>query len=973
MRKLGRTVLLLLLSISLCMAGLTPLFAASGRIKCTYTRQEQEYIESLDGVTVALSPDNFPYSTMETGTMTGIFPELLALISYESGISFTLLPCETYEDYTKIKEQQEVEVVFSTHVSETDAKEMGYQLTSPYLMIPYSKIELRENQAESSKVAALKQPSAEASEAVKYYYSDQILYCESKKACMEALNQHQCEAVIINSYEAEYMQYSDVKNQYVVKELYDNNVAIAAGINQNCDPLLYSIMEKSLQSVDELTKKEIINRNTQQLERSVSITELMYMNPILFIGGFFILFILVCGIIVLLYRVKKTGLMQEKAAEYKRFVGYICMAVDTVTEVNLQTRTLVRYLMQDGVLLEQKDLYPKDVLEIYHEKDRERVKDLVSDENLQRLCETGEVLYFECRMKWNHASEYRWCTCILQGIKPSRDKPMNLLLILKDTDAIKSNEEKQRRALEDAFQMAKQASQAKGIFLSKMSHEIRTPLNAVIGYLGIAKDSGEDQEKIRHCVDNSEIAAKHLLHIINDVLDISFIESGKMKIADEDFDLKKAITDISTIFFQNAKNKKVRFEVIIQELTEEWVKGDSLRLNQVLMNLLSNAVKFTPEDGVVRLTVKQLNQDQRKVYIQFTITDSGIGMSKEYLSRLFQPFEQESASTAQKYGGTGLGLSITYNLVKMMGGTIDVQSRQGEGSTFTVTLHFDRTREHPLEKPANADYSHVRALVVDDQREEGQYVKAMLKRCGVKADIVTSGKDGLKRLLGRQDSEYAYDLCILDWNMPEMNGMETALKIRENFGEDLPIIIATAYDITEFNQEAKDIGVNKVVSKPLFQSTLFDLLVTTFGEYDPGKQQSGEREPIDLNGIHVLLAEDNEMNMEIAVTVLTKAGGSVDSAVNGQEVYEKFVNAKQKTYALILMDVQMPILNGYEATRKIRSSSHPEAKTIPIIAMTANAFAEDVAEALANGMNDHIAKPINYDKLFEVVKKYAES
>lgn len=525
--------------------------------------------------------------------------------------------------------------------------------------------------------------------------------------------------------------------------------------------------------------------------------------------------------------------------------------------------------------------------------------------------------------------------------------------------------------LKDALKQAESASKAKGFFLSNMSHEIRTPLNAIIGYLSIAKDSDITVEKMKHCVDNSEVAARHLLHIINDVLDMSSIESGKLKIAHEAFDLKKTIGEITTIYYQNTKQKGLQYETSIDGLTEEWVVGDSLRLNQILMNLLSNAVKFTPEKGSVGLLIQQVNEDENRVYLKFIVSDTGIGMSKEYMTHMFQPFEQETALTARKYGGSGLGLSITNNLVSMMGGTIKVESEQNKGTTFEVTLHFEKTKEHkrPLQVPV--EYSHVHVLVVDDRQEDGTYVKTMLKGCGVKADAVTSGVDALKRLRGRMGSEYAYDLCILDWNMPKMNGMEVATRIRQEFGPELPVIIATAYDTSSLMEEAKEAGVNQVIAKPLFQSTLMDSLVTTFGSYQPEKT-AAKTEVLDMSGVRVLLAEDNEMNMEIAVTILEKAGIQVDSAVNGEEALQTFLKAKEGTYDMILMDVQMPVMDGYEATENIRKSSHPEAKSIPVIAMTANAFAEDVTEALSHGMNAHIAKPINYDKLFELVDKYAK-
>ena len=498
---------------------------------------------------------------------------------------------------------------------------------------------------------------------------------------------------------------------------------------------------------------------------------------------------------------------------------------------------------------------------------------------------------------------------------------------------------KANAAAKDALEVAKQASESKGNFLSNMSHEIRTPLNAIIGYLTIAKDVESDQSKISHCIDNCDVASRHLLQIINDILDMSSIKSGKLKIAHEDFDLKKEITDITTIFYQNAKAKNVEFETQVDGVTQEWLVGDQLRLNQILMNLLSNAVKFTPEQGRIQLKIQQMNEDDKRVYIQFSVSDTGIGMSQEYMSRIFHPFEQENAGTAKKFGGSGLGLSITNNLIKMMGGTISVDSKQNEGTTFTVTLFFDKSQNNHVHSVRHADYSHVRVLVVDD-----------------KADECT----------------YSYDLCIIDWNMPEMNGCEVTKRIREELGSDLPIIIATAYDVTAFESEAKASGVNKVIAKPLFQSTLLDLLVSTFGEYDPAASSDQAKEKIDMSGVRILLAEDNAMNMEIAVTMLEKTGICVDQARDGKEALDIFSASEPGTYDMILMDVQMPVMDGYEATKQIRKSTHPEAKTIPIIAMTANAFAEDVAEALSNGMNAHIAKPINYDKMFELLKKYAK-
>ncbi|MDD3411107.1 MAG: response regulator [Eubacteriales bacterium] len=524
--------------------------------------------------------------------------------------------------------------------------------------------------------------------------------------------------------------------------------------------------------------------------------------------------------------------------------------------------------------------------------------------------------------------------------------------------------------LKNALRQAENASQAKGDFMSRMSHEIRTPLNAIIGYLDIAQGERQDAEKVDHCIEQCSMASRHLLSIINDVLDISSIESGRMKIGSEDFDLTQLVQSLTTIFYTQARKKNVNFGVNVDSLTEEWVRGDSLRLNQILLNLLSNAVKFTPEGGEVKLLIEQAGVHEDKVHLRFTVSDTGIGMSKEYMSRLFQPFEQESAATARSFGGTGLGLSICNNLVKLMGGAIEVQSEQGKGTTFVVTMAFGRVDHRERTHLTTESFANLRALVVDDEESSCEYIRRLLERCGVKCDTLTSAKKAIRRVRARAQSEYPYDLCIVDWNMEEMDGLEAARQIRQICGDKLPIIIATAYDYSAIIDAARQAGVNKIISKPLFQSTLFDVLVNTYGKYEP--TQTAKPRRASFHGMRVLLAEDNEMNMEIAMDILSKAGLKITPASNGKEALDTFTASDPGTYEAILMDIQMPVMDGYQATRAIRKSDHPQAQTIPIIAMTANAFTADVTAALAAGMNDHIAKPISYERLFDALSRLTQ-
>lgn len=520
------------------------------------------------------------------------------------------------------------------------------------------------------------------------------------------------------------------------------------------------------------------------------------------------------------------------------------------------------------------------------------------------------------------------------------------------------------------------ASMSKSSFLSRMSHEIRTPLNAVIGYNLIAKNEMSEAKneearkqaemKVMDCLIKSDIASKHLLTIINDVLDMSAIESGRIKIANELFDFKGLITSLTTVFYSQAKSKGVDFQVLFDTFTEEWFTGDQMRTNQILTNVLSNAIKFTPEGGEVKLRVRQPEADTNASHIRFDISDTGIGMTEEYLSHIWTPFEQADSSISRRFGGTGLGLSITKNLVDLMGGSISVESAPGKGTTFHIDLTFGHA-EQPHDMGVY-DYSTINALAVDDDARTCDYIQLLFNRCGAKCTAVTGGKDAIEAAKRSLTDNTPFTMCLVDWKMPGMDGIETIKRIREVYGASLPIFVLTAYDYIELTDKAAEIGVTRFISKPLFQSSLFDLLASVSGARSSAPiQKEGKA---DFAGARILLAEDNEMNMEIAKRILTSAGLTVDSVWNGRQAVETFTSSASGTYTAILMDVHMPEMNGHDATRTIRASEHPDAKTVPIIAMTADAFAENVAEAQEAGMNAHISKPINIPMLFETLTKF---
>lgn len=521
--------------------------------------------------------------------------------------------------------------------------------------------------------------------------------------------------------------------------------------------------------------------------------------------------------------------------------------------------------------------------------------------------------------------------------------------------------------LAGAVSQAEHANNAKSQFLSRMSHEIRTPMNAIVGLTEISKSHLKDPEKMSDYLNKIDSSSKILLNIINDVLDMSAIENDKLKISKNIFDIKELLSSISTIYYAQCKQKNVKFEMLVSNVSHEILIGDPLRTNQILLNLISNAYKFTPSGGEIRVLISQ-TLNEGKAYMQFAISDTGVGMSDDLLERLFKPFEQEDSQTAQKYGGSGLGLSITKNLVELMQGSINVKSQKNVGTTFTVTVPYEISDEIKFNDSLKC--KNIKALVVDDDKSTRDYTAIVFDRIGVNFNLAENGNEALDLLQKAHCKNDDYDVCFVDWKMPDMDGIAVTKKIRELYNDDTIIIIVSAYDLSEVEDEAKAAGANMFISKPLFQSTVFNVLMTMSG----GKytKKTANENDFDFTGKRVLLVEDNALNTEIATDLLNMVNMEVDHAENGQQAFDMFVNSEANTYDAILMDIQMPILDGYESTKLIRESSHLQAKTIPIIAMTANAFTEDVTKALSCGMNDHVAKPIDTQNLYQKLKKYTQ-
>ena len=556
-----------------------------------------------------------------------------------------------------------------------------------------------------------------------------------------------------------------------------------------------------------------------------------------------------------------------------------------------------------------------------------------------------------------HTGESRWFHTVAMGSEISGKK--KYILVMSDRSA----DRKMNQALAEAVHVAETASKAKSTFLSNMSHDIRTPMNAIIGFTTLALSNIDDTQRLRDYLGKILSSSNHLLSLINDILDMSRIESGKIHLEETEVSLSDVLHDLKTIISGQIHAKQLELYMDAMDVANEDVYCDKTRLNQVLLNLLSNAVKFTPAGGTVSVRLKQLPGAVKGCALyEIRVKDNGIGMSQEFAQKIFSPFERERTSTVSKIQGTGLGMAITKNIVEMMGGTIEVQTEQGKGTEFIVRLPFRIQPEtHRVEKIAALEG--LKALVVDDDFNTCDSVTKMLVKVGMRSEWTLSGREAVLRARQSMELGDAFHAYIIDWRLPDMNGIEVTRQIR-GLGDDTPIIILTAYDWADIEAEAKAAGVTAFCAKPLFMSDIRQTLMTAIGQ-----TQAETEHPIlptarpDFKGKRILLVEDNELNREIAAEILQEYGFWVDSAENGAVAVERVKNSAPGDYDLVLMDVQMPIMNGYEATKQIRALDNPGLAGITILAMTANAFDEDRKEALKCGMNGFLSKPIIMDEL----------
>ena len=524
----------------------------------------------------------------------------------------------------------------------------------------------------------------------------------------------------------------------------------------------------------------------------------------------------------------------------------------------------------------------------------------------------------------------------------------------------------QLHELEEARQVALEASRAKSEFLANMSHDIRTPMNAIVGMTAIATAHIDDREQVQNCLRKITLSSKHLLGLINDVLDMSKIESGKLTLTTEQISLKEVVEGIVNIMQPQVKSKKQTFDIHVENILTENVWCDGVRLNQVLLNLLSNATKYTPEGGSIQLSLSEekspKGEDYVRIYIK--VKDNGIGMSPDFLKKIYESYSRADETRIHKTEGAGLGMAITKYIVDAMKGTIDIKSEPDKGSEFFLTFDFEKAAAVEMDMVLPS----WNMLVVDDDELLGKAAMDVLKSIGIKAEWALSGEKAIELVIQHHKKRDDYQIILLDWKLPGMNGIQAAKEIRRNLGDEVPILLISAYDWSEFEAEAREAGISGFISKPLFKSTLYHALCQYMDiETDHGQKLNPN---IDLSGCRILLAEDNELNWEIASELLSDLGVELDWAEDGQICLDMFQSSPAGYYDAILMDIRMPHVTGYEAAKIIRGLNHPDALSIPIIAMSADAFSDDIQLCLEAGMNAHIAKPIDVKELKRLLKRY---
>ncbi|MDE6595178.1 MAG: response regulator [Oscillospiraceae bacterium] len=954
----------------------------------SFNEREMAYINQVISgektITVTALGDRAPYSFTEDGELKGILPDYFASVMELAGLPYETVIPEDTDNYYALSDTNGVNVVIDKLSPDDiveDAVYRGFN-TTDYMTARMARVTRQDFHGDIKTVAVsdIQGKDLIERELLEGYF---VINCSTGEEAVRAVLDRKADIAYVYAYTAQLFVNHDPTNSLHYNMLTGMSTSFRMYVSENTDHELITILNKCIKQMSDDTLNQLASKYTSYTIGDMSIMQYMKANPGMMFAVLFMAALTVCVILTLYLRgqwnkklLYATEQSNKRMGEQLAIVEALSRDYTNVYAVS-EERETARVIKLEGYVTEglkkgstEEHSYAP-ILEHYissrvHPDDQQELSQALSLDTVKEKLNADEEYMGSYRIVDNgdiHHFQYTY----LKIADNDNGQVGFILAGFRNIDEVIRKEQEQKEVLAEALAQAQYANNAKTTFLNNMSHDIRTPMNAIIGFTSLAVTHIDNKEQIRNYLSKIMTSGNHLLSLINDVLDMSRIESGKVKIEEKETSLPEIMHDLKTIVQSDVKAKQLEFYIDTLDVTNEIIICDKLRLNQVLLNILSNAMKYTKPGGMVSVRVSQTSEasDGYASY-EFKVKDTGIGMSREFLKHVFEPFEREQTSTVSGIQGTGLGLAITKNIVDMMNGTITVESEEGKGSEFTVAFRF-RVADIPMESQRLEQLADLRALVVDDDVNTCVSVSKMLSAIGMHPDWTTLGNEAVIRTEFALEQNEPYSAYIIDWLMPDMNGIELVRRIRRVIGDMTPIIILTAYDWTDIEAEAREAGVTAFCSKPIFMSELRSVLAAPYMEHESTEDKTDEPEP-NFGGKRLLLVEDNELNQEIAQTILETAGFAIDTADDGSIAVERMKEMPAGTYDLILMDVQMPIMNGYQATRAIRALEDPVKAATPIVAMTANAFDEDRKEAMDSGMNGYVAKPIDIEKLMKTLE-----
>ncbi len=954
-----------------------------------FTPRELDYIQAVASgekhITATSIIDRKPYSYVENGKLKGILPEFFDSLMQMAGLPYEMVVPKDREEYNRLKADSGVDVVVDWQqlASMENTYAEGGFLTDAYINTGTALLTRKDFSGPITSLAVTEGQEGLPLEH-EQFKNARILSYPTPEGTLQAVLDGETDAAFVRTYSAQYFVNNDRTNSLQFSMIDSEQLIFNMYIRSSSDHELITILNKCIHQIPDDVLSQLITKYTAGTPENVTFIKYMSAHPetVLLLAALIALSI---GVILFFYLRSRWNNKLLRATEQSKqeleaqlaIVNALSRDYLNVYTLNMQNAT-VRIVKLEGYLtpgLDPKSKEEYSYPEVLHryiknrvlEEDKDYMTEALSLERVkEKLAASPEYIGTYRVRIGEEIHDYQFTYVSYQA--KGQMTPL-ALAGFRNIDEIVRKEQQQKAILEDALHMAQAASEAKTSFLSSVSHDIRTPMNAIIGFLSLMQEEADNPDVVREYIQRIDAASKHLLGLINDVLDMNKIESGSTTLNLAEMNLAEVIEEINTIIRPQTNAKNQNFDIFVSHLNFEHLLGDKMRINQILINLLSNSVKYTPENGSIEMRVEEQPQVvDNYSRIRFTISDNGQGMSEDFLKVIFDPFTREDTRVTHEIQGTGLGMAITKNLVDLMGGSIKVKSKLGEGSTFVIELEL-HIQEQEDDPKFWTDHNVGKMLVVDDDEEICRNVIHSMRETGVVVEYATGGEAAIQMMGTARQAGKPYDLILLDWKMPGLDGLETARLIRENYPEQIPILLLTAYDWSEIEQKAMEIGVDHFMPKPFFMSTFKEAICRVA---DAPQKAERARDSV-VRDKRILVVDDIEVNQIILVKILSSQGAVCEVAANGQEAVDAFLNSQPGTYDLIFMDVQMPVMDGYEATRTIRASSHPEAKSVPIIAMTSNAFVDDVRDAIDSGMDAHIAKPVQMDKLKATIQQVLNS